>query len=613
MALSDTTVRQARITGNDYTMGDTDGLALNVTARGGQIWRFRYYWAGVQKRMSLGSYPQISLKEARARRDEARALVAQGINPYEHRKQQRRAVRFAAEHTFEAVFNQWVEFRRLSLKEGRQSTLSQILRIFNKDVLSTLGGRSIYDINRHDLLDLLSRIEQRKALTTAEKCRTWFNQLFRYALVKIEGLEHNPASDLDVVALPKPPVTHNPFLRIDELPGLMVALRNYGGASQTRLGLRLLLLTGVRTGELRLATPDQFDLEKRLWVIPAEVVKQLQLAMRKPGKQTQNVPPYIVPLSVQALEIVRHLLDQVVPAQRYLFAHRSDLSKRISENTLNGALRRMGYADQLTGHGMRATISTALNEIGYPKVWVDAQLSHADPDKVSAAYNHAEYVEQRRTMMQDWANRLDLWGQGQLKAASSPLTIRLEGAASLPSLESANTNAILYSSGFPATTVSASKKSISNEPVLNADQYSPVLSASTQTEQLREPQVSEIQRQRAEMLATYEASNNLPLLVFAKLAGKSRDQINRDIKARRLLSLSLGNRGQRIPDWQLDPLRHKLVLAALARFPDVDAWRLYGALCKPHERLKGRAPIDMLNMENFEGTAQIVCSALGSS
>jgi len=208
---------------------------------------------------------------------------------------------------------------------------------------------------------LLSRIEQRKALTTAEKCRTWFNQLFRYALVKIEGLEHNPASDLDVVALPKPPVSHNPFLRMDELPALMTALRNYGGANQTRLGLRLLLLTGVRTGELRLATPDQ-----------------------------------------------------VLPAQRYLFAHRSDLTKRISENTLNGALRRMGYADQLTGQGMRATISTALNEIGYPKVWVDAQLSHADPDKVSAAYNHAQYVEQCRTMMQDWANRLDLWGADQI-------------------------------------------------------------------------------------------------------------------------------------------------------------------------------------------------------
>lgn len=147
--------------------------------------------------------------------------------------------------------------------------------------------------------------------------------------MKIEGLEHNPASDLDVVALPKPPIAHNPFLRMDELSALMAALRNYGGANQTRLGLRLLLLTGVRTGELRLATPDQFDLKQRLWIIPAEVVKQLQLAMRKPGRQVANIPPYIMPLSVQALEIVRHLLDQVLPAQRYLFAHRSDLTKRI--------------------------------------------------------------------------------------------------------------------------------------------------------------------------------------------------------------------------------------------------------------------------------------------
>jgi len=611
MALSEMAVRHARITGDDYTLGDSDGLTLNVTASGGKIWLFRYYWTGKQKRMSLGCYPQISLKEARTRRDEARALVAQGINPYEHRKQQRRAVRFATEHTFEAVFDQWVEFRRLSLKEGRQSTLSQILRIFNKDVLPTLGGRSIYDVSRHDLLDLLSRIEQRKALTTAEKCRTWFNQLFRYALVKIEGLEHNPASDLDVVALPKPPVSHNPFLRMDELPALMTALRNYGGANQTRLGLRLLLLTGVRTGELRLATPDQFDLEQRLWIIPAEVVKQLQLAMRKPGRQVANIPPYIVPLSVQALEIVRHLLDQVVTAQRYLFAHRSDLSKRISENTLNGALRRMGYADQLTGHGMRATISTALNEIGYPKVWVDAQLSHADPDKVSAAYNHAEYVEQRRTMMQDWANRLDLWGQGKPKAASSPLTIRLEGAASLPLLEGANSNAVLYSSCFaPATGPSAMLVSREKTPVeLNR---SPIMPAPMQTEEPHKSHVSDIQRERAEMLATFEASSNLPLLVFARLAGKSRDQINRDIKARRLLSLNLGNRGQRIPDWQLDPLRHKLVLAVLMRSPDANAWRLYGALCKPHERLKGRSPIDVLTPENFDVTVRIVFSALSS-
>lgn len=137
--------------------------------------------------------------------------------------------------------------------------------------------------------------------------------------------------------------------------------------------------------------------------------------MRKAGKRPQDVPPYIVPLSVQAIEIVRYLLGVMRPAQVHLLTHRSELKKRISENTLNAALKRMGYEDQLTGHGIRGTISTALNEIGYPKIWVDAQLSHSDPNKVSSAYNHAKYVEPRRRMMQDWADRLDLLEQGQWK------------------------------------------------------------------------------------------------------------------------------------------------------------------------------------------------------
>jgi len=154
------------------------------------------------------------------------------------------------------------------LNEGRQSTLSQILRVFKKDVLPTLVERPIKNITRHDLLAILSAIEQRKAFTMAEKCRTWFNQLFRYALVKVEGMELNPASDLDVVALPKPPVTNNPYLLMERLPDLLTAIRKYSGHLQAKLGLRLLLLTGVRTGELRYATPDQFDLEKQLWAKP---------------------------------------------------------------------------------------------------------------------------------------------------------------------------------------------------------------------------------------------------------------------------------------------------------------------------------------------------------
>lgn len=156
-------------------------------------------------------------------------------------------------------------------------------------------------------------------------------------------------------------------------------MRKYRGRLRTQLGLRHLMLAGVRTGELRQATPDQFDLDQGLWIIPANVAKQLKTDMRRKRQLPQNIPPYIVPLSVQAIEIVRYLLEEFKPAQRYLLHGDVDIKSRISENTLNSALKRMGYRDLLTGHGMRATMSTALNEIGYPKVWVDAQLSHVGP------------------------------------------------------------------------------------------------------------------------------------------------------------------------------------------------------------------------------------------
>jgi len=429
MPLSDLAVRQAKASGKEYTLGDMDGLSLGVSETGGKSWFFRYYWGAKQKRMSLGTYPEVSLRQARVLRDEARALLANGINPRVHRKQQRFATQWSDDYSFDTVFKQWHAHRGLSLKTGRQTALSQAERIFNKDVLPSLGRRAIHDIKRHDLLEVLARIERRNACSVAKKVRSWFNQMFRYALVSVPGLEHNPASDLDVVALPQPPVRNNPFLRMPELPALLQTLRQYPGKLQTQLGVRLLLLTGVRTGELRWATPDQFHLDRGLWIIPPEVVKQLQLEMRK---RMTDVPPYIVPLSVQAQEIIRHLLDHFKPAQVYVFPGERSLKQRISENTLNGALKRMGYQHQLTGHGIRATLSTALNEIGYPKNWIEAQLSHADPNKVSATYNHAEFVEQRRQMMQDWADRLDLFEQGQVEAASAPLVLPVTGVRLSP-------------------------------------------------------------------------------------------------------------------------------------------------------------------------------------
>ncbi|MGY2680831.1 integrase [Pseudomonas tolaasii] len=602
MALSDLTVRQAKAADKTYSLPDTDGLGLVVAPTGGKSWHLRYYWLGKQKRISLGNYPEIGLREARTLRDEARALLAKGVNPHTDRKQKRHAVKLAADYTFKAVFEAWVEHRRKELKEGRQSTLSQILRIFGKDVLRTLGKMSIYDIRRPQLLGVLARIEERKAFTTAEKVRTWLSQLFRYALVIVEGLEANPASDLDVVAEPKPPVTHNPYLHLPALPEFLQKLRLYNPRGwQTQLGIRLLFLTGVRTGELRLATPDQFDLDRGLWIIPPQIVKQLQDEMRKAGKRPKDVPPYIVPLSLQAIEIVRYLLGMMRPAQRHLLAHRSELKKRISENTLNAALKRMGYEDQLTGHGIRGTISTALNEIGYPKIWMDAQLSHSDPNKVSSAYNHAKYVEPRRRMMQDWADRLDLLEQGEVEAASAHLTIRIDGVPAMAeveeSAEAAPTVVEPTAPDAPPIVVTPNSGGMTFQRLSQA----PPLPTHAP-----EPEVSAIQREREEMLAIYESPNNLPVPLFGKLAGKSKDQINRELKAGKLLSISLGNRGQRVPDWQLVPLKHRLAQVLINQCPHADSWDLYRMLTQPHSDLGDRAPIEAVTPNNVPAIIRVI-------
>ena len=603
MALSDLTVRQAKAADKTYSLPDIDGLGLVVAPTGGKSWHLRYYWLGKQKRISLGNYPEIGLREARTLRDEARALLAKGINPHTDRKQKRHAVKLAADYTFKAVFDAWVEHRRKELKEGRQSTLSQILRIFGKDVLPTLGKMSIYDIRRPQLLGVLARIEERKAFTTAEKVRTWLSQLFRYALVIVEGLEANPASDLDVVAEPKPPVTHNPYLHLPELPEFLQKLRLYNPRGwQTQLGIRLLFLTGVRTGELRLATPDQFDLDRGLWIIPPQIVKQLQDEMRKAGKRPQDVPPYIVPLSLQAIEIVRYLLGVMRPAQVHLLTHRSELKKRVSENTLNAALKRMGYEDQLTGHGIRGTISTALNEIGYPKIWVDAQLSHSDPNKVSSAYNHAKYVEPRRRMMQDWADRLDLLEQGQVEAASAHLTIRIEGVPAMAEDEPVAAAAVFPEGSVPPV-VAAPIVVTPNDAGSTFQRLSQVPPAPTRAP---EPEVSAIQREREEMLAMYESPSCLPVPLFGKLAGKSKDQINRELKAGKLLSISLGNRGQRVPDWQLVPLKHKLAQVLMNQRPHADSWDLYRMLTQPHPDLGDRAAIDAVTMTNVPAIVRVI-------
>ena len=609
MALSDLVVKQAEPTGKAYTLPDIDGLSLAVTPAGGKSWHFRYYLLGKQKRMSLGNYPEVSLREARTLRDEARTLVAKDINPHQHRKQKRAAAKLGGEHTFDAVYKKWLAHRELSLKKGRQTTLSILPRVFAKDVLPALGKRSIYDIKRPDLLEVIAKIEKRKALSVAEKVRTWFNQLFRYALVIVPDLEQNPASDLDVVALPLPPVNHNPFLRMADLPKLLQRLRKYRGRLQTQLGLRLLLLTGVRTGELRLATPDQFDLDRGLWIIPPEVVKQLQVDMRRKRQLPKDIPPYIVPLSVQAMEIVRHMLEQFKPAQHFLFRHDSEMKKRMSENTLNSALKRLGYRDVLTGHGIRGTMSTALNEIGYPKAWVDAQLSHVDPNKVSATYNHAEYVEQRRRMMQDWADRLDLFEQNLVEAASVPLTIHLEGV-SVVSADEAAANESRKPAAEPAPILIVTKPGDAM-PLVSAETHR--LPAVPLPRSVMEEPLSDIQRERMALVDVFEAAHNLPVAEYAKMAGKSRRWISYEIKAGNLLALNLGNRGQRVPDWHLDPVKHALIQAVLKLSRGADPWQIYQALLQPRATLRGRSALESVTATNLDKLIMAVSTTVKES
>ncbi|UZZ09397.1 tyrosine-type recombinase/integrase [Ectopseudomonas mendocina] len=599
--LSDLTVRQAKATGKPYTLADFDGLSLFVSANGSKAWHFRFSWGGKRDRMSFGSYPALSLKDARTLRDEAHSLLAKGVNPHSERKRKRHAIVLAGEHTFKAVYEQWLAHRQLSLEAGRQTSLEQIGRVFKKDVFPVLRHLTIYDITRAHLLDIIAKVEKRGSLSVAEKLRTWFTQLFTYATVAVPNMGENPSKDLDVVAIPLPPVEHNPFLRMHELPLMLQTLRKYRGRLNTQLGLRLLLLTGVRTGELRFATPDQFDLDRGLWIIPVARLKQRKLLTKKKRKRLTDIPPYIVPLSVQAQEIVRHLLDNFKKAQVYIIPGDWCLKKAISENTLNGALKRMGYEDQLTGHGIRATISTALNELGYPKKWVDSQLSHADPDKVSATYNHAEYVEQRRVMMQDWADRIDLFEQNQVAVASMHLTITLQGlptiagqAATQPPLVDLTAPQLIVTA--PTPDMPAAPASIQRLPAVHQPEYA-------------RPRLSEVQRERLQLLEMFEAPHNLSVADYAKLAGKSRRWITYEIQAGNLLSIHMGNRGQRVPDWQLDPLKRSLIQSVLKQLPrSIDTWDIYHALLRSYDALGARAAIEAVCSTNLHLAARLVAA-----
>jgi integrase len=387
MSLTDAKVRNAQPQAKSYKIYDGEGMFLLVAPSGSKYWRFKYHFAGKEKLLALGVYPEISLGDARERRAQARKTVAGGHNPSEAKKEAKRVAVLKSENSFEVIAREWYEQRK---HEWAASSSKTMIARLERHVFPKLGNRPITDINAPEVLTMLRVVEKSGALDTALRVMQICGQIFMYAIATGRA-ERNPVPDLRG-ALKTPVTTHHAYLNAAELPEFLQKLEVYDGAPQTKLALRLLLLTFVRTTELRAAEWKELDLEKAEWRIPAERMKMKEL--------------HIVPLSFQAVANLRELQDHTGNWQ-YLFPNQHKPNSFMSENTMLYALYRMGYHSRTTGHGFRSTASTILNEHGFQPDVIERQLAHCERDQVRAAYNHAQYLPERRKMMQWWADYID--------------------------------------------------------------------------------------------------------------------------------------------------------------------------------------------------------------
>jgi len=385
VALTDTEIRKAKAKASAYRMSDGGALYLWITPAGGKLWRWKYRFEGREKLMTFGSYPDVSLSLARERHAAARKLLASGVDPMAERK----AEKAKEENTFQSVQSRWLEHWRQG-KSPRH--VDYVQRRMETDILPKLGTRPIAEIEAPELVAMVKAIEQRGARDIAKRALETTGQVFRYAIAHGYA-KRNPVAEIrpsDIL----PSTRKVNYARVDarELPDLLRAIEVYPGTHVTRLALKLIALTFVRTSELIGARWAEFDLEAARWDIPAERMK-----MRT---------PHIVPLSRQALDVL-NTLRTLTGESEWLFPGDRNAKKPMSNNTILKALERMGYKGRMTGHGFRGLASTILHEQGYNHEHIELQLAHAPRNAVSAAYNHALYLEPRAKMMQDWADYLE--------------------------------------------------------------------------------------------------------------------------------------------------------------------------------------------------------------
>ncbi|GMV28579.1 MAG: hypothetical protein AMXMBFR59_07040 [Rhodanobacteraceae bacterium] len=389
MPLTDTEARKTPPADRPKKLFDGGGLYLLINPNGSRWWRFKYRVAGKEKLLSLGVYPAVSLKAARDRRDELRKQLQAGIDPGRNRRAERQLQAVASSNTFEGVANEWLELhaRRLSpasMKKNRWMLDSYLVPAFGQDAIA--------EITPARILATLRLIESKGAHETAHRCRSLCGRIFRYA-ISTSRAERDPAADLRGALAPSISTPRAAITDPERIGALLRAIDGYSGHFPTLFALKLAPLVFTRPGELRAAEWAEIDLEAAEWIIPAARMK-----MRH---------EHIVPLSTQAVAILRDA-HQVSGNGRFVFPGVRTRARPLSDNTINAALRRLGYAqDEMTGHGFRALASTRLNEMGWPPDVIERQLAHAEANKVRAVYNRAQYLPERRKMMQAWANYLD--------------------------------------------------------------------------------------------------------------------------------------------------------------------------------------------------------------
>ena len=389
--LTDTAIRKAKPADKPRRLFDGGGLYLEIVPAGGKWWRLKYRFGGKEKRLALGTYPDVGLVDARMRRDEARKLLATGVDPSEQRKAEKveriKAAEIAAD-TFEKVARDWM---------ARQD-VAEITKLKNQWILETflfpeIGALPIGTITPRVLLDALRKIEGAGKLDTASRAKVKVGQVFRWAILEGKA-EADPTASLRG-ALKQPKAKHHAAITDPMKVGeLLRAIDGYTGQPVTLAALKLAPLVFVRPGELRMAEWSEFDLDGAVWRIPGERMKMKAA--------------HIVPLSSQAVTVLREL-QLLTGSGHYVFPGIRSASRPMSENTVSAALRRLGYGkDEMTGHGFRSMAASRLNEMGWNADAIERQLAHAESNKVREAYTHAaQYLDERKRMMQGWADYLD--------------------------------------------------------------------------------------------------------------------------------------------------------------------------------------------------------------